>query len=363
MLLLSLTLLLMPFDLAPFFDAYQQSRWDAIFRVAARAVSVGILGLFIWTQKTLTLPVVAFTSLVFLAINASLAWPGARWLGLTLQPRLVVSEMRSMFTLALPIFWAQAMSQIYIHTNLVLLGFFSTDRETGYYAVADRILMAILTLKGIIYRLLIPLLSEVAHDHDRLIKRLELVIPLLAQVTVPIAVISILVADPVLPMVFGKAYSPAVWPFRILAAYIVFTGFGSIFGTALFATGHQRQYSLSITVGSVANLLLCFVLIPLLGAIGAAVSSAAAEIVVLVVSFLYFRRGFRPVVFRSIVHALIAGAAMAAVYCVTPLNGDYAFAGKSLVGGGVFIVVLWIFGELNSAKMGMLRQLFRLSRD
>lgn len=360
---LSLALLVMPFDLAPFFDAHQQSRWDAIFRLAARSLSIGFLGIFIWTQKTLTLPVVALTSFVFLVFNAGFAWPGAKWLGLILRPRLAASEMRQMFKLALPIFWAQAMSEIYIHTNLILLGFFSTDRETGFYAVADRVLLAILTLKGILYRLLIPLLSEVAHDHDRLIKRLEIVIPLLAQITIPIAVAAILVADPVLEMVFGTAYSPAIWPFRILTGYIIFTGVGSIFGTTLFATGRQREFSLSITVGSLANLALCFVLIPLLGALGAAVSSAAAEMIVLTVSFLYFRRHFRPIFFPSLMHALIAGTAMAVAYSATPLEGSYAFAGKLLVGTVAFSMVLWAFGELSSSRIEALRRLFRLRMD
>jgi len=361
--LLSLALLVMPFDLAPFFDAHQQSRWDAIFRLAARTISIGFLGIFIWTQRALTLPVVAFTSLVFLVFNVGFAWSGTKWLGLILRPRLVLSEMRQMFKLALLIFWAQAMSEIYIHTNLILLGFFSTDRETGFYAVADKILLAILTLKGILYRLLIPLLSEVAHDHDRLIKRLEIVIPLLAQITVPIAVAAILVADPVLEMVFGTAYSPAIGPFRILTGYIIFTGVGSIFGTTLFATGRQRQYSLSIAVGSLTNLLLCFALIPLLGAVGAAVSSATAEIVVLTVSFLYFRRDFRPTFFPSLVRTLVAGVAMATAYSAMPFEGTFAFVGKLLVGGVAYGGVLRVLGELSPAKIETLRRLFRLPKD
>ena len=360
---LSLALLVMPFDLAPFFDAHQQSRWDAIFRLAARSISIGFLGVFIWTQKTLTLPVVALTTIIFLMVNAGLAWSSTKWLKLVLRPRLAASEMRQMFKLALPIFWAQAMSEIYIHTNLILLGFFSTDRETGFYAVADRILLAILTLKGILYRLLIPLLSEVAHDHDRLIKRLEIVIPLFAQITVPIAVAAILVANPVLEMVFGAAYSPAIWPFRILTGYIIFTGVGSIFGTTLFATGRQRQYSLSITVGSLANLVLCFVLIPLLGAVGAAVSSATAEMVVLTVSFLYFRRDFRPTFFPSLVRTMVAGVAMATAYLAMPFEGSYAFAGKLLVAGVAYGCVLRALGELTPAKIETLRRLFRLPKD
>ncbi len=361
--LLSLALLVMPFDLAPFFDAHQQSRWDAIFRLAARSISIGFLGLFIWTQRALTLPVVAFTSLVFLIFNVGFAWSGAKWLGLILRPRLMPSEMRQMAKLALPIFWAQAMSEFYIHTNLILLGFFSTDRETGFYAAADRILLAILTLKGILYRLLIPLLSEVAHDHDRLIKRLEIVMPLVAQITVLIAVAAILVADPVLEMVFGTAYSPAIWPFRILAGYIIFTGVGSIFGTTLFATGRQRQYSLSITVGSLINLLLCFALIPLLGAVGAAISSATAEIVVLTVSFSYFRRDFRPTFFPSLVRTFVAGVAMATAYSAIPFEGTFAFAGKLLGGGVAYGCVLWVLGELSPAKIETLHRLFRMPRD
>jgi O-antigen/teichoic acid export membrane protein len=112
-----------------------------------------------------------------------------------------------------------------------------------------------------------------------------------------------------------------------------------------------------------ANLVLCFVLIPLLGALGAAVSSAAAEVVVLAVSFLYFRRHFRPIFFPSLMHALIAGTAMAVAYFATPLEGSYAFAGKLLVGTVAFLMVLWAFGELSSSRIETLRRLFRLSRD
>ncbi|MFH1010839.1 MAG: flippase [bacterium] len=359
LLILSVALLLMPFDLASFFDAHQKSRWDAFFRVIARAISVGVLGAVLLTRDTLTLPLAACVSIAFLLCNIGFAWMGIRYLHLSLRPRTALSGMRQMFTLALPIFWARAMSELYVHTNLVLMGFLSTDRQTGYYAVADRVLVILLTLKAIVYRLLLPLLSEVVEDRERLTKRLETVIPFLAQMSILGATAIILVADPIVPLVFGNAFSPAITPLRILTGYLILTGVGSIFGTVLFAMGHQREYSLSITVGSLANVLLGFSLIPSYGAIGAAVSSAIAEILVLCVSFVYFRRYLRPVFLMSVLHVLAAASAMVVAYSFAPLDGSWAFAGKLLISIVAALAVLWLTGELTRSKTEILRQLIR----
>jgi O-antigen/teichoic acid export membrane protein len=363
LLVLALGLLVMPFDLAPYFDALQRSRWDALFRVSARTIAVGGLGLAILMRGGVTLPMAAMTTLGFLVCNVGLAWAGTRQMGIPLRPRPTPSGVRWIFKLALPIFWARVMSQVYVHTNLILLGFISTDRETGFYAVADRVLVALLAMKAIVYRLLIPILSEAAQDKERLTRRLETVIPLLALAAIPGATAVILIADPLIQMIFGDVFSPAITPFRILAGYLIFTGVGSIFGATLFATGRQREYSLSITVGSVTNLVLCFVLIPFFGAVGAAVSSAVAEIVVLAVSFRYFRTHLRPAFGLSIVRTVAASAAMVVAFVAVPLGGTWAFAGKLFVGAAVAVAVLWVTGELNPARIESLRSLFHPSVD
>ncbi|MBM3324753.1 MAG: flippase, partial [Calditrichaeota bacterium] len=359
LLILSVALLLMPFDLASFFDAHQKSRWDAFFRVIARAISVGALGLILLSRNRLTLPLAACVSIAFLLCNIGLAWTGIRYLRLSLRPQTTLSGMRQMFTLALPIFWARAMSELYVHTNLVLMGFLSTDRQTGYYAVADRVLVILLTLKAIVYRLLLPLLSEVVADRERLTKRLETVIPFLAQMSILGATTIILVADPMVPLIFGDAFSPAVTPLRILTGYLILTGVGSIFGTVLFAMGRQREYSISITVGSLANLLLGLFMIPFYGAVGAAVSSAIAEILVLCASFVYFRRYLRPIFLMSVLHVLAAAAVMAMVYSLAPFGGSWAFVGKLLFSLVAAVAVLWLTGELGPPKTEILRQLIR----
>jgi O-antigen/teichoic acid export membrane protein len=362
-LILSIALLLMPFDLASFFDAHQKSRWDAFFRVIGRTITVGTLGIIVLAHGRITLPLAALTNIAFLVCNIGLAWIGIRYLQIGLRPHPSRTGIRRMFTLALPIFWAQAMYQVYIQANLILLGFLSTDRETGYYAVADRVVQVLVTLKAIAYRLLLPLLSEVAEDHARLTKRLEIIIPLLIQLTIPASVMAILVADPLIEMVFGDVYSPSVLPFRILAGYLIFTGVGSIFGTTLFAIGRQREYTLASTVGTGVNVGLCFVLIPRFGAVGAALSSATATITVMVTNLLYLRRYLRPAFALSFVRTAAACAVMAAIYYATPVHGTFAFVPKLLVAVIFAGATMWVTGEINRAKIRTLWELFHQPRS
>ena len=123
--------------------------------------------------------------------------------------------------------------------------------------------------------------------------------------------------------------------------------------------GLQREYSLSITIGTVTNLVLCAFLIPTLGAVGAAVSSASAEGVVLVVSFLYFRRHLRPRFGMSLLRTLAASAALAVVYILMPLEGNWAFVGKLLAGVIAALIALGLMGELSRSRIETLRRLFR----
>jgi O-antigen/teichoic acid export membrane protein len=96
-----------------------------------------------------------------------------------------------------------------------------------------------------------------------------------------------------LPLVFGPAFAPAIpVAFWMLAAVVVVIP-GSIAGAGLSARGHPGLRSMSLLVACALNVALLLVLVPVLGAIGAALATLAGNLIAgqLNIAFLSRRNG------------------------------------------------------------------------
>lgn len=376
--LMFVSLLYVPFDLAAVFDAKKLSRWDVPGKLFGRVASVGTLVALWLTGDQLSLTEVAACSTLNLLINSAIGWQIAGRLGMLesvgrgsraqraagyrppYSPTELNTETWRLGKLAAPIMWANLMATVYLFSQTILVKWFSTDLETGYYALASRLILPMVLVKGILYRLILPLLAEVSHDRTAFTGRIEKLITALCLFFMPVVALAIPACELLLVPIFGTEYAGAVVASQISLSHLFFTGMGSIFGTALFALGYQKTYTLSLTIGCVICLGLGSWLIPILGANGAAWATVAAESVAVLVTIPPFLKHARPKVGQKVVRIGLGSLAGLAVYYalvrgfdVNPWLG-YAAA---VLGIGLGI---WASGELSpkraSSVISMLRR-------
>jgi O-antigen/teichoic acid export membrane protein len=294
-------LLFVPLDLSLLFDARKLSRWDAPGRVAGRVVSLVLL-LVLWQLRgDLTVADAALCTTVVIAANVAVAWQINRRRGQSLRLFAPTTEVRSLWSAALPIAWANVATVIYQQSLTVIVKWLSTALETGYFALANRLFVPFLMLRGTLYRVLLPLVSEVAHDRARMTERLEKALPALALLFIPLTALAIPAADVLLVPVFGANYAQAVVPFQIGIAVLALSGMGSLFGTSVLAAGDAMTPTVGLTIGCAVSLGVSTLLVPHSGAVGAAIAGTVGETVSVLYPLPKFLKEWQPRVISKLV--------------------------------------------------------------
>ncbi|WP_289833262.1 lipid II flippase MurJ, partial [Faecalibaculum rodentium] len=109
--------------------------------------------------------------------------------------------------------------------------------------------------------------------------------------SIPCCIYFSVYAKPVVEFLSGPGYLPAVAPMIILMPTILFIGLSNITGIqVLVPTGRETLVLRSVILGAVVDFLLNLILIPLLGASGAAIGTLCAEFAVTLLQFWYLRK-------------------------------------------------------------------------
>jgi O-antigen/teichoic acid export membrane protein len=96
-------------------------------------------------------------------------------------------------------------------------------------------------------------------------------------------------ASDLVKVVVGKSYLGAIPTLEILNVSVLFTCLTAVFTYSSFARDHHRRLLLVSTAGLFANVGLDFLLIPSMGARGAAISTVGVEFALLIGTYLMFR--------------------------------------------------------------------------
>lgn len=188
------------------------------------------------------------------------------------------------------LFFATLAATIYTMIDSILLGFLSTFSEVGYYTSClkiVRIFMQVVISAGVV---ILPAISAAVGDKDylRVNQLLDQGFAFSSFFVVPLTIGLVLVADPFVPLFFGEEFRSAIPTMRLLAFVVFFVGIGHTFcSQILIGFSRSRELLISTSIGLVVNLVLNFLLIPILGSTGAAFANVVTEFLVLSVAIWY----------------------------------------------------------------------------
>jgi O-antigen/teichoic acid export membrane protein len=176
----------------------------------------------------------------------------------------------------------------------VLLGLLASQAALGTYAVAVNGSEVLFYLPSAVATALLPVVarSDAAAGVERTLRVFRAVMILtLAAVLVAAALGPVL-----LPLVFGEAYAGAVEPFLWLLPSAFGFAASAVFSNALLASGAPALSSLGPVVSLTVGIALDLVLMPTLGAVGAAIAASVALLTGGTVAVVAYgvRAGLRP---------------------------------------------------------------------
>ncbi len=199
-----------------------------------------------------------------------------------------------------PIFVFFAMSiatTVYTNMDNVMLGFLKGTTENGYYDAAVKIKNI---LVGVVASLGTVLLPRVSYYVERGEKKAfaqvtERALRFVFLVSVPLCLYFILFARPSIYLLSGKAFEASILPMQLIMPTLVLIGLTNIMGIQILVpTGREKQVLYSELAGAAVNIAANSMLIPRMGAAGAAMGTVLAEVAVLVVQVIALRGEILP---------------------------------------------------------------------
>jgi O-antigen/teichoic acid export membrane protein len=258
---------------------------------------------------------------------------------------------------AAPLGFSLVMLQIYWSMDQVLLGLLTGKAEVGQYAAAAKLPAVISGFIQIWLAAVYPHASKLfTHDSDALRRQLGSFTSLSIVVALPMAAGAAIVGTDVMTGLFGPAYRPAGPPFAILMTASAIVVVAINFTSLAMAAGQERTFAMSVTAASIINVLLNLLLIPFYGAVGAAISTVVAELVVFLVCA---RRvvaviGRPPLAGRRIAGAVVATAVMSAALIAMPSSTLVWL--RIAAGAVIFLAAAAACGAVRRDDLALLRR-------
>lgn len=251
------------------------------------------------------------------------------------------------------IFFAMSVATtIYTNLDTVMLGFIRGTTETGYYDAAVKMKNLLVAFVISLGTVLLPRVSYYIEKGNKkafdAITEKALWFVLL--ISVPLTTYFIVFSDVTIRLLSGELFVRSILPMRIIMPTLVCIGLTNIMGIQILVPiGREKEVLYSEIGGAVINVVANSVLIPYMGAAGAAAGTLLAESVVLLIQVFFLRKTVIPILRSLPYQKLIAAVLLAALgsIWIGRIEGYdiAALAGSSLLFFGIYAGVLIVSKE------------------
>lgn len=331
---------------------YHQSVWGASFGdIMGRLVQ--LVGIGIIMILGITLPRVVGV----LTMSLATAYLVHQWIAPSGAWRLVLSweAWRVLVRTSAPLGIMLVLNAIYFRADLVMVAQLRSSAEAGWYGAAFRIIESGLFFPAMFGGLLLPRLSEALKK--QLINQARQLLEEALRITVLASVFCLVVISlrsrEIINLIVGAEYTGAAPLLQILGIALASMFFGNLFGFTMVALRRQRAllklYAVLVVVNIGANSLA----IPQYGAVGAAWTTVATELIATSVAGIIVYRALLPRLNPTFILQVI-GLTIGTVFAVSSLPKEMPIVLQISVAGLVFSFLAYLAGSLSVKQYPLL---------
>lgn len=182
---------------------------------------------------------------------------------------------------------------IYSVLDTVMLGFLSTDGQVGFYTAAFNIKSALVAVVSALSGVLLPRASNLlANGREAEYKQIiHKAIRFVAAFSIPVCTIGAIVATPLITWYAGESFAGAGPALSVVVLAVIPIGLSVIFCDEIMIPLGMEGTCTYIYIGAaIIDFVLNLILIPMLGALGAAISTTFVELLIAVVEFVIIQK-------------------------------------------------------------------------
>lgn len=253
---------------------------------------------------------------------------------------------------AIQLFIPQIAIQVYVVLDKTMIGALTNVGEVGYFDQSEKIVKATMGLVTALGVVMLPRMSNIFAngDKEKMDNYLNKSLQGVAYVAMPMAVGIASISNEFVPWFFGAGFEPVIYLMIALAPILFFIAMSNVMGTQyLLPSNRTKEFTVSVTIGAVVNVMLNLALIPQMKAFGACISTVAAEFSVMAIQCYYLRSEVDIKEYLKGLGKYIMSAAIMVV--VVRVIGTIMGSGvvttvvQSLIGFIVYVVVLTMLRE------------------
>lgn len=268
---------------------YEEFKYITIRTFLFQIISIILLFLFVHSPNDL---------LIYTAITV-LSTGGANILNFlkmkkTLNIHFVFSKaLKKHLAPILILFFSTLSQQIYLNSDITLLGLLNSDREVGLYSASAKIFNITKQLINAIIAVSIPRLAYLIGK--RKVTKYQ---PLLYNVfnivfvlTIPMSLGLCLLSKDIILIIAGIDYIQATVPLTILSFSLIFASLSYLFANAILISFRQEKVVLIASViSSLFNIIFNIILLPKYSIVAAAITTFLSEMIMFSICFHFSRK-------------------------------------------------------------------------
>jgi O-antigen/teichoic acid export membrane protein len=341
------------------FQGFERMELLTLNRVAQTAVLVA--GAVMLAGRAAVVERYAIVCVVAGVVSVLLACINAVPRLVRLEISLNVDHWRRLLRASAPVGLATVFTTFYYWIGTTLLSKMAGDSAVGNYSAAFRLAVGLgfvgMAFSGAVY----PLFSRLyGSDHARLAQARESATRYMLMIVLPVAAFGTVFARPTVLFAFGSGYHDAIAILRVLVWWGASASLNSLLSNYLISVRRPGAVTVQTGLSLVVNIGLNLALIPVLGALGAAIAIIASEVIGLVyltASLAWAQRRARTrSAFGSVLRVLTA---LVAALLVAAGVARWNWVAGLAAGLSTYAVMLVAVGAIGKQDMKMLRPWLR----
>jgi stage V sporulation protein B len=240
--------------------------------------------------------------------------------------------------------------------DIPILNLFFDYANVGVYSVADTVSSVLFSMTAFSLPILSSMSEAWTKKDDALMEKyvkISMKYPLL--LGLPLMIIIFALAEPIVVGIYGNAFQGAIMPLQILIIGTFLLMFGRTLSSILIGIGKAKLSGMLLAAAATQYIISLFILVPIFGLDGAAISLTLTGVTSLVLIPLFIRRHLKVDVFSGLHKILFSGAILAVILFLIPKSNLLILIPGLIASIAVYVLLLYYTGYINQEDIKILK--------
>ena len=275
-----------------FFQGVEKMRYITILNALAKIIFTVLILVYVHTAEDLYL-VLLFNSLGAIVAGAIALYVAVKNFNISFyMPSF--SQIKYYLKDGWYIFTSRIAVELYVTSNVIILGFFASDAIVGYYSIVEKIVRAIGSMLEPLTRTVFPYLAKVYESsHEMFFKRNKQLFFLILSIMLPMALVVYYFAPWILSVVSGDTPNALMISLlHVFSFVLVFYLYGHQFTNILVTLGETKLLNNIVMIAGVLNIILAPIVIHFFGVLGLVYLNVGIALFIAVTKgyYIFFRK-------------------------------------------------------------------------